>query len=128
VALAILAAAVAYADSRESAAIDAANEWLALVDAGEFKVSWERAASLFQSAVSPSQWEASVTAARLPFGKFISREILSAELKRSLPGAPDGQYVVIQYRAVFEKKQAAVETVTPMIEGDDWKVSGYYIK
>jgi hypothetical protein len=127
-AIGLLAAGVAYAGDQESAAIEAANEWIALLDAGDFRTSWERSALLFQNAVSASQWEASVTAARRPFGKFVSREVLSAEFKRSLPGAPDGQYVVIQYRSAFEKKQAAVETVTPMLEEGDWKISGYYIK
>ncbi len=128
VATGLLAAGVTHAGSRESAAIEAANEWLALLDAGEFETSWQRSALLFQNAVSASQWEASVTAARRPFGKFTSREVLSATFKTSLPGAPDGQYVVIQYRSAFEKKQAAVETVTPMLEEGVWKVSGYYIK
>jgi len=31
--------------------------------------------------------------------------------------------------AVFEKKKAAVETVTPMMDRDGtWRVSGYFIK
>jgi hypothetical protein len=46
-----------------------------------------------------------------------------------LPGAPDGEYVVIQFEASFEKKKAAVETVTPMVDEDgEWRVSGYYLK
>jgi hypothetical protein len=45
-----------------------------------------------------------------------------------LPGAPDGEYVVIQFESSFEKKKSAVETVTPMLEKDGkWRVSGYYI-
>lgn len=128
VVIAALAAGVAYAGSRESAATEAADEWLALVDAGDFKTSWQRSASLFRDAVSASEWEASVTAARRPFGKFVSRGVISAQFRSTLPGAPDGEYVVIQYRSVFENKQAAVETVTPMREDGAWKVSGYYIK
>ena len=58
----------------------------------------------------------------------MSREVSSADSRTSLPGARDGEYVVIQYRSVFEHKQAAVETVTPMREEGDWKVAGYYIK
>ena len=126
--LGILAAGPAHAGSPESAAVEAANEWLALVDAGRFETSWERSASLLRNAVSPSQWEESVTAARRLFGKFVSRQVLSAQLEKSLPGAPDGEYVVIQYRSTFEKKQAAVETVTPMREDGAWKVAGYFIK
>jgi hypothetical protein len=36
----------------------------------------------------------------------------SAEYKTSLPGAPDGEYVVLIFNTVFENKKAAVETVT----------------
>ena len=47
----------------------------------------------------------------------------------SLPGAPDGEYVVIQFEASFGNKRASVETVTPMLDKDgQWRVSGYYIK
>ncbi len=47
----------------------------------------------------------------------------------SLPGAPDGQYVVIQYESSFEHKKSAIETVTPSQGADGhWRVSGYFIK
>jgi hypothetical protein len=126
--IAILAVAGADAGSRETAAVAAANEWLALVDAGKFETSWERSASLFRKSVSADQWTKSISTVRTPFGKFISRELLSANYMTSLPGAPDGQYVMIQYRCKFENKQAAVETVTPMFDDGEWKVSGYYVK
>ena len=45
------------------------------------------------------------------------------------PGAPDGEYVVIQYEASFENKASAVETITPMLDKDgQWRVSGYFMK
>jgi hypothetical protein len=47
----------------------------------------------------------------------------------SLPGAPDGEYVIIQFATSFENKTSAVETITPMMDKDgQWRVSGYYIK
>jgi ribosomal protein S17E len=46
-----------------------------------------------------------------------------------LIGAPDGEYIVIQFETSFENKKAAIETVTPMMDKDwRWRVSGYYIK
>jgi hypothetical protein len=49
--------------------------------------------------------------------------------KTSLPGAPDGDYVVIQFVTSFGNKKSAIETVTPMLEKDgSWRVSGYYIR
>jgi Protein of unknown function (DUF4019) len=47
---------------------------------------------------------------------------------RSLPNAPAGEYVVIQYETQFEHKANAIETVTPLREKNgSWKVSGYFI-
>jgi hypothetical protein len=67
--------------------------------------------------------------ARKPLGALVSRKLKSAQYATSLPGAPDGQYVVIQYDTVFQNKSAAVETVTPMLDKDGhWRVSGYYIR
>ena len=33
-----------------------------------------------------------------------------------MPGAPDGQYVVIQFETSFQNKKSAIKTVTPMFE------------
>jgi hypothetical protein len=58
-----------------------------------------------------------------------SRRVSSAEPATRLPGAPDGQYVVIQFETSFANKQRAVETVTPMLDTDGaWHVSGYFIR
>ena len=64
-----------------------------------------------------------------PLGKLISRKFKSATYATSLPGAPDGHYVVIQFNTSFENKKSGIETVTPMMDKDGmWRVSGYYIK
>jgi hypothetical protein len=126
--LALAAQPSALASQAEDAAVKAAFYWLALVDSGQTAESWRQAASLFRNAVSQEQWESSVTTARRPFGKLLSRQVRSAQYMTSLPGAPDGRYVVILYDAVYEHKKAAVETVTPMYDGDAWRVSGYFIR
>ena len=112
-----------------AAAQAAAKSWLSLTDAGAYSQSWEQAAGLFRAAVSKPNWESAVTSARSPLGMLKSRIIKSATFTRSLPGAPEGEYVVIQYESQFENKPAAIETVTPLRESDgSWKVSGYFIK
>lgn len=58
-----------------------------------------------------------------------SRKLKSATYTKTLPGAPDGEYVVIQYDSSFVNKKSAVETVTPMLDKDGkWRVSGYFIR
>lgn len=111
------------------AAVPAAQEWLKLVDAGKYGDAWDAAAPYLQKAVSKEQLVGPLQANRSPLGKVLGRKVMSAVLTTSLPGAPDGQYVVIQFETTFENKRQAVETVTPMKDQDGkWLVSGYFIK
>ena len=107
----------------------AARSWLALVDSGQYRESWNRAAGFFQKQISPEQWEKTVGGVRDSIGKLVSRKPKSAQFTRTLPGAPDGEYVVIQYDSSFVSKREAVETVVPMKDRDgSWRVSGYFVK
>lgn len=113
----------------EKAALEAAQTWLVLVDEGKYAQSWEETASYFRGAVSQEQWQASMEAFRKPLGKQLSRNLKSQQYRTSLPGAPDGKYVVLQFQSSFESKKTAIETVTPMLDEDgSWRVAGYYIK
>ena len=113
----------------EKAAITAFGAWLSLVDEGNYAESWNQAAVLFKAAVTKEQWQTMVKAVRAPLGKVVARKLKSKQYTKTLPGLPDGEYVVIQYETMFEKKQSAIETVTPMLDKDGkWRVSGYYIK
>ena len=111
------------------AATAAAHAWLSRVDAGQYAESWQEASTLFRGAVTEPTWVESLRGVRTPLGTLVSRQLTSAHPTRSLPGAPDGHYVVMQFATRFAHKQTAVETVTFMQEKDgQWKAAGYYIK
>jgi hypothetical protein len=113
----------------EKRAVEVSNNWLLLIDSGRYADSWKTAATFFKNAVSKGQWEQSLNIARKPLGKVIKRNVKSKQYTTSLPGALDGEYVVIRYETVFENKKSSIETVTPMVDKDGkWRVSGYYIK
>ena len=130
VAAAVLVSGGTRADeASENAAVRAADAWLKRVDAGRYGASWDGAARFFRNAVSKADWEHSLEGVRSPLGKVVSRRAFSKRYTESLPGAPDGKYVVIQYETSFEHKKSAVETVTPMLDADgQWRVSGYFVK
>lgn len=113
----------------EKAAIKAAQQWLKLVDTAKYAASWEQAAQNFKSAVPQKKWVKTIKIVREPLGENISRVVSSKRYFTSLPGAPDGKYVVIRFKSSFKNKKNAIETVTPM-QGKDgkWRVSGYFIK
>jgi Protein of unknown function (DUF4019) len=117
-------------DSKELAsALSAANKWLALVDQERYAKSWKEAADMFRDTVQYDLWVASMKALRKPLGKLISRTVKTEIYKTSLPGAPKGQYAVIEFKSSFENLKTAVETVTPAMGKDGvWRVAGYFIK
>ena len=126
---ALMATAPADNAQQESAAIVAAESWLNTVDHGQYAASWQAAAAYFKQAVTEAQWVQSLQSVREPLGEHVSRQVKSATYQTALPGAPDGEYVVIQFTTVFTHKEQAIETVTPMKDADGaWRVSGYYLR
>jgi len=127
--LALLVAAYIHANEvSEKAALASAIAWLALADGGKYPETWDQAAAYFKNALNKDQWVASLKRGRTPLGKVLSRKLKSKMYTKSLPGAPDGEYVVIMYDTQFENKASAVETVTPMLDKDGkWRVAGYLI-
>ena len=121
--------AVARSDAEKAAAQDVATTWVAMTDAAKYADSWDKGGAMMQSLVTREQWEAALTQVRSPLGAVKSRTLKSADYTTTLPGAPDGEYVVVKYATTFENKADATETIIPMKDRDGaWRVSGYFIK
>jgi hypothetical protein len=130
---AVLLSGAVHAQDPDAAAIaaarDSATRWLVLADAGKWSESWDQMAPATQGMVTKTAWEASAAPVRDPLGAVKSRTLQSAVFSHNPPGAPAGDYVVIQYGTEFANKGKAVETVVPMRTPDgSWKVSGYFIR
>ena len=129
IALMMLSQLLFAGQDKQKDAIEAAQAWLSLVDEGLYLESWREGATYFKKAVGQEQWTQSMVAFRKPLGKTLSRKITSAKYTTTLPGAPDGEYVVIQFQTKYERKVNTIETVTPSKEEDgNWRIAGYYIK
>jgi MFS family permease len=115
--------------SAEKVAELSAQRWLMSIDGGNYAESWNEASSFFRSVVTEPSWANSMNTFRQPLGGLVARKIKSAQPMMELPGAPDGQYVVMQFETSFANKKSAIETVTFMLEKDgQWKSAGYFIK
>ena len=124
------AAALATADDAAIAqAKTSAHSFLALIDGQQYGEGWKAAGQLVRAAVDQDEWTRKLSVTLGPLGKKTSRGAKSSEFKTTMPGAPDGEYVVLQYDTAFENKQSAVETVILMKESDGlWRVAGYNIR
>jgi hypothetical protein len=115
--------------SSTNAATAAAKTWLATIDDGHYAESWTSASEYFRGAITQDKWVSALEGARKPLGSLVSREVKSVQLMTELPGAPDGQYVIMEFGTSFDAKKSAIETVTFLQEkGGQWRAAGYYIK
>lgn len=116
-------------ERKVSTAVESAVAWLERVDREDYGGSWDDSASFFKKHVSRDDWISLMTSERRPFGGLLSRDARTTAYTTNLPGAPKGEYVVIQFNTSFTEKKRCIETVTPMLDVDGaWRVSGYYIK
>ena len=110
-------------------ALQSAQAWLALTDKGEVHQAWEQTSTLFKSNVPADEWEKAFAKARSPMGEVGNRKLLSSKTTTSLPGVPDGEYVVLQFQTEFANKKEAIETITQQKDKDGvWRTAGYLIK
>lgn len=125
----LLSPASAQQEGEIEAAEKSARAWLALTDNGQYLASWEQASSFFRAAVTAEDWGSALERARSPFGALLSRATGTSTYATTLPGAPDGEYVVFEFNSAFENKAAAVETVTVMKDIDTaWRIAGYFVR
>ena len=108
--------------------LTAANTWVSLVDAKRWDDSWTAAGALFKSRMPQRGWISTIQPVREPLGAVSSRSLKSVTRSKSLPGAPDGEYEVVQFQTSFANKAAATETVVLSHEASGWRVDGYFIR
>ncbi|HSR09450.1 MAG TPA: DUF4019 domain-containing protein [Bryobacteraceae bacterium] len=124
----LIFAAMLFAAPVNDQASPSGEAWLKLVDGGKYADSWKEASSYFRSRVPEKTWVSMVQGVRAPLGSLVSRSQASVTFAKTLPGAPDGNYALMQFQTSFQKKTSAVETLTMMSDGDQWRVAGYFIR
>jgi Protein of unknown function (DUF4019) len=126
-------------EAAEQEGVNAAEEWLALVDAGDYEESWEHTASQFKSGlfekdffkagISREQWQSSLRTVQDSLGKVVLRTLKSKRYTTELAWEPPGEYVVLEYDTTFDRQMKRTESVILVKESDgEWRVSGYKFK
>ncbi|WP_126174173.1 helix-turn-helix domain-containing protein [Altericroceibacterium xinjiangense] len=118
----------AVADASASASLSSAREWVSLLDRERWEETWRTAAALFKSQITASQWASTVQSVRQPLGPVSSRTFQSVTKANSLPGAPAGEYEILQFQTDFARKSGAIETVILARDPSGWRVAGYFIR
>ena len=118
---------------REIAAKQAASAWLPLVDEGKYERALEKTDSALRDRIQLKDWVAGLSKARTPLGSVRKRNLQRLFATPVLPDAPEGDYVVVNFRTVFEGREEPADEIVIMAASlkadgtDDWQVVGYYI-
>jgi len=116
------------ADAKKEAASKIAAEWLKLIDNADYGRAWDECSALFREKVTRQQWVDGIPKNRAEFGKFNTRKLFGAVYRKTMPGAPDGDYVTVRFLSDFEKNPAAEELVTLTYQGGAWRPLGYMLR
>lgn len=111
------------AQPADPAVVDAARQWLLLVDQGRWDDSYRATARSFRELNTSQVWANASERVRTPLGAMIARTLIGQE---NLPAPPHG-YEVVKFRTTFANKADAVETVTLDREDGVWRVVGVTI-
>jgi len=112
-------------------AIGAADQFLTLIDHGQYDESWDACAPSIKNSITKPSWDTVMSINRRRFGVLGSRKLVSAQTATSLPGSPDGHYAVLRYRSSFtagKTTPTALEVVTLSNENGKWLGYQYSIK
>lgn len=104
--------------------VDAARQFLTLIDQERWDDSYRATGTEFRKLNTAAVWAAVSEKVRPPLGTMISRTFAS---QQNLPAPPYG-YEVVKFRTSFANKPEAIETVTLEREDDSWRVVGVTIE
>ena len=102
--------------------------FLGYLDQGRFADSYAYTGMLIRTQLDRDAFSAQIQKARVGTGAFQSRELIDSAYSTTVPGAPEGQYVILHYHASFANRPDSVETVTLTFAKGYWRVVGYSIK
>jgi hypothetical protein len=106
----------------------AAMQWLAVVDAGKYRTSWDLASKTFQASVSKAHWALGMDKVRRFYGEVLSRKFKDSAYAVNPPGFAPGEYEMVLFKVRLGMQGAATEAVfMEMKSYGVWQVAGYTI-
>jgi hypothetical protein len=114
--------------AEEQAAQRQALGFMGYLDQGRYADSYAYTGMPIRTQLDREAFAAEIAKTRNGTGALQGRELIDSAYTTSVPGAPDGQYVVLHYHANFAIRQDVVETVTLAFAKGYWRVVGYYLK
>ena len=118
------ASAVAPTPASEQAAVDAARQFLAMLDRDDWTASWRATHKSFQLLNTVEWWADASKNVRAKFGTIKSRELATVDFT----AAPPNGHWTVTFQARYSKQSAETETLSLGWENGSWKVVSIMIE
>lgn len=116
--------AVSPTPASEAAAIDAARQFLDLVDRDDWTASWQATHKSFQLLNTVEWWAETSGKVRDKMGQVRSRELATVDFR---PAPPNG-YWTITFKATYSNKGSVLERLSLASENGGWKVAAISVE
>jgi len=103
--------------------LQAAQQWLALLEEEKYDESREQASQAFQASIDKKAWRAKIARFRNGTGALVSRS-LSSMLYDDL--ANKKKICTLYFFTQYEKRTVPRETLLMIYEDSAWRVAGYF--
>lgn len=120
---------------REIQAKETALTWLALIDEGKYAEALDQADPHLRESIERQAWVDGLTQVRKPLGQADSRRLLRLFATTLLPEAPEGDYVVVNFRTRYALREDPMNEIIVLSAQEDtpydnptWKVIGFYLE
>ena len=109
--------------------VQAAAQFLFLVDTEEYAKSWEVTSENLKKMLSKKAWDEQITKIRSFLGPIVERIHHDISYTDSAIDVPSGEYVVMTFISKFELRERVTETITLMLgDNNQWQVVGYFLR
>lgn len=127
--LVTLAATSVYAQALpQEKLVGKASGQLALLDKGQYEEAWFSMSEMFREFNEKTGWEKTQQTIRDAYGALLARQVNRTSFRQTYKNSPDGQYVIIQFKTVFQHKASAVETIVlDCNQGEQCSIREYII-
>lgn len=117
-------------------ALNAADRWLATVDAERYANAWAMASESFKAGVAQKEFRDGIRKIRLDYGRVVLRKTEKIGFVGEAPkpddpsgAAKEGMQIAILFDTKFAGSKRATEEMSVVLERDGlWRVAGYHIR
>ena len=106
--------------------IAAAESFFELRDAGSLQQAWWEGSEILHQTTRMDRWMEDMRIQSELMGDLVKRSLRSRVQRSTMPGLPDGEYVILLYDVSFEHKKAGLEILVMLHDASgDWRLVSY---